>query len=236
MANRHKDLIYSVTELGGSSASADQFVQMIVNRDDRSNVYDPAARINQLETTYGVKNTPYRGRKTPAAAYMSLKEKKGWKDYMDYKAVRDYRLYQLGMQQGLGKPASPNMKISEPIVADFKAWINSQETENPEWYNSYKVGGAENTYSIAVKAARKLLQNEKWMDDQPENGWVNQMEQYLNYRDATAYNLSRTTDEDERDFYRLDLQSKINALKLENTTWAYYYDRFFDGDNLEVIK
>jgi hypothetical protein len=236
MANKHKDLIYAVTELGGSAASADQFIQMVVNRDDRSNVYDPAARINQLETTYGVKDIPYRGRKTPAAAYISLKEKKGWKDYMDYKAVRDYRLYQLGIDSGLGKPASPNMNISKDIVADFKNWVKSQETENPEWYNSYKVGGAENTYLIAVKAGRMLLNDEKWMDDQPETSWANQMQEYLDYRDATAYSLSRTTDEDERDFYRLDLQEKVNALKLENTTWAYYYDRFFDGDNLEVIK
>lgn len=236
MANKHKDLIYSVTELGGSAGSADQFIQMVVNRDDRSNVYDPAARINQLETTYGVKETPYRGRKTPAAAYMSLKEKKGWKDYMDYKAVRDYRLYQLGIDEGLGKPASPNMNISKDIVADFKNWVKSQETENPEWYNSYKTGGAENTYLIAVKAGRTLLNDQEWMDDQSETSWANQMKEYLDYRDATAYNLSRTTDEDTRDFFRLDLQSKVNALKLENTTWAYYYDRFFDGDNLEVIK
>ena len=236
MANKHKDLIYAVTDLGGSAGSADQFVQMVVNRDDRSNIYDPAARINQLQTTYGVKDIPYRGRKTPAAAYMSLKEKKGWKDYMDYKAVRDYRLYQLGIDSGLGKPASPNMNISKNIVADFKNWVKTQETENPEWYNSYKTGGAENTYLIAVKAGRMLLNDEKWMDDQPETSWANQMQEYLDYRDATAYSLSRTTDEDERDFYRLDLQEKVNALKLENTTWAYYYDRFFDGDNLEVIK
>jgi hypothetical protein len=236
MANKHEDLIYSITELGGSAGSADQFVQMVVNRDDRSNVYDPAARINQLETTYGVKDIPYRGRKTPAAAYMSLKEKKGWKDYMDYKAVRDYRLYELGINEGLGKPASPNMNISKDIVADFKNWVKSQETENPEWYNSYKVGGAENTYLIAVKAGRMLLNDQQWMDDQPETSWANQMQEYLDYRDVTAYSLSRTTNEDERDFYKLDLQSKVNALKLENTTWAYYYDRFFDGDNLEVIK
>jgi hypothetical protein len=236
MANKHQDLIYAVTGLGGSAGSADQFVQMVVNRDDRSNVYDPAARINQLETTYGVKDIPYRGRKTPAAAYMSLKEKKGWKDYMDYKAVRDYRLYELGINEGLGKPASPNMNISQDIVADFKNWVKSQETENPEWYNSYKTGGAENTYLIAVKAGRMLLNDQQWMDDQSEASWANQMQEYLDYRDATAYNLARATDEDERDFYRLDLQSKVNALKLENTTWAYYYDRFFDGDNLEVIK
>lgn len=236
MANKHKDLIYAVTELGGSAGSADQFVQMVVNRDDRSNVYDPAARINQLETTYGVKDIPYRGRKTPASAYISLKEKKGWKDYMDYKAVRDYRLYQLGIDSGLGKPASPNMNISKDIVADFKNWVKSQETENPEWYNSYKTGGAENTYLIAVKAGRVLLQDKEWMDDQPETSWANQMKEYLDYRDATAYNLARATDEDERDFYRLDLQARVNTLKLENTTWAYYYDRFFDGDNLEVIK
>jgi hypothetical protein len=236
MANKHKDLIYAVTELGGSAGSADQFIQMVVNRDDRSNVYDPAARINQLETTYGVKDVPYRGRKTPAAAYMSLKEKKGWKDYMDYKAVRDYRLYELGIEQGLGQAASPNMNISAEIVADFKGWVGSQESENPEWYNSYKVGGAENTYLIAVKAGRMLLNDEKWMDDQPETSWANQMKEYIDYRDVTAYNLARATDEDQRDFYKLDLQQKVNALKLENTTWAYYYDRFFDGDNLEVIK
>ena len=236
MANKHKDLIYSVTELGGSSGSADQFVQMVVNRDDRSNVYDPAARINQLETTYGVKDIPYRGRKTPAAAYMSLKEKKGWKDYMDYKAVRDYRLYELGIEQGLGQAASPNMNISADIVADFDAWKESQSKENPEWYNSYKTGGAENTYLIAVKAGRLLLQDQEWMDDQPESSWANQLKEYIDYRDVTAYNLARATNEDQKDFYKLDLQQKVNALKLENTTWAYYYDRFFDGDNLEVIK
>jgi hypothetical protein len=236
MANKHKDLIYAVTELGGSAGSADQFIQMVVNRDDRSNVYDPAARINQLETTYGVKDVPYRGRKTPAAAYISLKEKKGWKDYMDYKAVRDYRLYELGIEQGLGQAASPNMNISADIVADFDAWKESQSKENPEWYNSYKTGGAENTYLIAVKAARLLLQDQEWMDDQPEGSWANQMKEYIDYRDVTAYNLARATDENEKDFYKLDLQQKVNALKLENTTWAYYYDRFFDGDNLEVIK
>lgn len=236
MANRHKDLIYAVTELGGTAGSADQFIQMVVNRDDRSNVYDPAARINQLETTYGVKDIPYRGRKTPASAYISLKEKKGWKDYMDYKAVRDYRLYELGIEQGLGQAASPNMNISAEIVADFKGWVSSQESDNPEWYNSYKTGGAENTYLIAVKAGRMLLNDKKWMDDQPETSWANQMKEYIDYRDVTAYNLARATDEDEKDFYKLDLQQKVNALKLENTTWAYYYDRFFDGDNLEVIK
>jgi hypothetical protein len=74
------------------------------------------------------------------------------------------------------------------------------------------------------------------MDDQPEGSWANQMKEYIDYRDVTAYNLARATDENEKDFYKLDLQQKVNALKLENTTWAYYYDRFFDGDNLEVIK
>jgi hypothetical protein len=236
MANRHKDLIDATTLLGGSAGSANQFIQMIVNRDDRPNTYDPAARINQMETEYGVKQDTYRGRKTPASAYITLKEKKGWKDYMDYKAVRDYRLYELGIQQGLGQAASPNMKISENIVADFNAWKESQATENPEWYNSYKVGGAENTYSIAIKFARMALNNKKWMDDQSETSWVNQMKEYIDYRDVTAYNLARATDEEEKDFYRLDLQTKVNALKLENTSWAYYYDRFFDGDNLEVIK
>jgi len=236
MANRHKDLIDATTVLGGSAGSANQFIQMIVNRDDRPNTYDPAARINQMETEYGVKQDTYRGRKTPASAYITLKEKKGWKDYMDYKAIRDYRLYELGIEQGLGKAASPNMKISENIVADFNAWKESQATENPEWYNSYKIGGAENTYSIAIKFARMALNNKKWMDDQSETSWVNQMKEYIDYRDVTAYNLARATDEEEKDFYRLDLQTKVNALKLENTSWAYYYDRFFDGDNLEVIK
>jgi hypothetical protein len=167
---------------------------------------------------------------------MSLKEKKGWKDYMDYKAVRDYRLYELGIEQGLGQAASPNMNISADIVADFDAWKESQSKENPEWYNSYKTGGAENTYLIAVKAGRLLLQDQEWMDDQPESSWANQLKEYIDYRDVTAYNLARATNEDQKDFYKLDLQQKVNALKLENTTWAYYYDRFFDGDNLEVIK
>jgi hypothetical protein len=239
MANKHKDLIYAVTKLGGTDASADPFIQMIVNRDDRPNTYDPAARINQIETTYGIKQETYRGRKTPASAYMSLKEKQGWTGYMSEKAIRDYLLYQIGIQAGLGKAASPNMKIAEPVNAQFKAWIERQggtEGENPEWYNSYKSGGAETVSTIAVQAARIMLDNQEWMDDQAEGSWVNQLETYIQDRDIAAYNLSRVTDEEYRDAIKLDLQSKVNALKLENTTWAYYYDRFFDGDNLEVIK
>ncbi len=236
MANKHKDLIYAVTELGTSAGSADAFVQMIVNRDDRPNTYDPAARINQIETTYGIKQETYRGRKTPASAYMSLKEKKGWKDYMDQKAVRDYLLYQVGIQTGLGQAASPNMKIAEPIQAQFQAWIDSQQEGNLEWWNSYKSGGAETVSTIAVQAARIMLEDKDWMDDQSENSWVNQMETYVKDRDIAAYNLTRVTDEEDKDAIKLDLQGKVNALKLENTTWAYYYDRFFDGDDLKVIR
>jgi hypothetical protein len=236
MANKHEDLIYAVTALGGTDASADPFIQMIVNRDDRPNTYDPAARINQIETTYGVKQETYRGRKTPAAAYMSLKEKKGWKEYMDQKAVRDYLLYQIGINSGLGKAASPNMKIGAPAQAKFNAWIDSQQEGNPEWFNSYKSGGAETVSTISIQAARIMLNNQKWMDDQPENSWVNQLEIYVKQRDIAAYNLTRVSDEEDKDAIKLDLQSKVNALKLENTTWAYYYDRFFDGDDLKVIR
>lgn len=236
MANRHQDLITSITALGGSDASADPFIQMVVNRDDRPNVYDPAARINQLETEYGIKQNTYRGRKTPAAAYMSLKEKKGWNDYMSEKAIRDYLLKQIGIQNGLGQAASPNMKIAAPVQAQFQAWIDSQQEENPEWFNSYKSGGAETVSTISIQAARIMLDNKKWMDDQSENSWVNQLETYVKERDIAAYNLSRVTDEEDRDAIKLDLQSKVNALKLENTTWAYYYDRFFDGDDLKVIR
>ena len=236
MANRHEDLIYAVTALGGTDASADPFIQMIVNRDDRPNTYDPAARINQIETEYGIKQETYRGRKTPASAYMSLKEKKGWTGYMSEKAIRDYLLYQVGIQNGLGKAASPNMKIAEPVNAQFKAWIDSQQEENPEWFNSYKSGGAETVSTISIQAARIMLDNQKWMDDQAEGSWVNQLEIYVKERDIAAYNLSRVTDEEDKDAIKLDLQSKVNALKLENTTWAYYYDRFFDGDDLKVIR
>jgi hypothetical protein len=236
MANKHEDLIYAVTALGGTDASADPFIQMIVNRDDRPNTYDPAARINQIETTYGIKQETYRGRKTPASAYMSLKEKQGWTGYMSEKAIRDYLLYQVGIQAGLGQAASPNMKIAEPVNAQFKAWIDSQQEENPEWFNSYKSGGAETVSTIAVQAARIMLDNQKWMDDQAEGSWVNQLEVYVKERDIAAYNLNRVTDEEDRDAIKLDLQSKVNALKLENTTWAYYYDRFFDGDDLKVIR
>jgi hypothetical protein len=236
MGNKHRDLIASTTSLGGTDASADQFIQMIVNRDDRPNTYDPAARIWQMVNEYSVTGETYRGMKTPAEAYLSLQEKKGWKDYMDYKAVRDYELYQLGIASGLGKAASPNMRISEGITADFNAWIDSQQESNPIWWNSYKAGGSETVYPLAVKFGRDLLNNKKWMADQLEGNWTDQLQEYLDERDATAYLLSNTIDEDTRDFYKLDFQQKVNELKLENTTWAYYYDRFFDGDKLEVIR
>jgi hypothetical protein len=74
------------------------------------------------------------------------------------------------------------------------------------------------------------------MADQLEGNWTDQLQEYLDERDATAYLLATTTDEDTRDFYKLDYQQRVNELKLENTTWAYYYDRFFDGDKLEVIR
>jgi hypothetical protein len=235
MANKHEDLIYEITKLGGSKGSADQFIQMVVNRDDRPSTFDPAARINQMMTEYGVRNEPYRTSRTPAVAFLSLQEKKGWNDYMNYKEARDIRLEKLGMQQGLGKPASPNMNISKPIVADFKAWILTQKEENPTWWNAYQVGGAENSWQLALQAGKIMLENEEWVADQGENSWANQMKQYIDYREATAYNISRTDpdDEDRIDWLKLDFQQKVHALKLENTSWAYYYDRFFDGDTLK---
>jgi len=85
---------------------------------------------------------------------------------MSEKAIRDYLLYQVGIQNGLGQAASPNMKIAAPVQAQFQAWIDSQQEENPEWYNSYKSGGAETVSTIAIQAARIMLDNKKWMDDQ----------------------------------------------------------------------
>jgi hypothetical protein len=237
MANKHRDLIDQVTTLGGSDTSADAFIQMIVNRDDRPNVYDPAARIWQLQNEYGIENKTYRGQKTPKGAAISLDEKLGWKTYMDVKAARDYKLYELGMEYGLDKPATPNMKISEEVMTDFNNWVDAQQTQNPTWYRAYETGGAENVSTIAVQAGRIVLNNKKWLEDQAGNPWVDLMQDYIDLRDGMAEYLATTSDdEDTISEQKTNFYDMVNDMKSQNTQWAYYYDRFFDGDKLERIN
>jgi hypothetical protein len=232
MSEKHTALINNIDSLGGEGIESvgSKFIGMLVNREGQPTEFDPASRVWLIEEEmYG----RFGSGKTAVEQSMI---QKGNQDYFKQKDFRDEQIKLHGTS--IGKPNLSSRNTSDPTVvalnADFENFVNRQYENNPIWWTQeWEPKAMEKVQPTAIRAMRIAIADKAWMADQAEGNWTEQLSAYLELQKeySTAYQ-GATSDMDKRQIKEL-FQLDIDTLVSKNETFAYYYERFFDGKDGE---
>lgn len=228
MAFKHKELVNAVDGL--VPGASNKFIGMILNKENGSTEFDPASRVWMYENGFYETLTPQEAINQAAVS-------KGNYDYYKKRDERDLNIKNYGISIGnpnLSSRNTSNSKVQEENQK-FKNWLESQRVENPTWWVQEwepKANGI--VQPAAIRSARLMLDDPKWMADQDPDGWTKQLLEFVSLQNAyaTAYKIaSDKKDEVAKELIKEEAKTQFEILKNQNETWAYYYDRFFDtGD------
>jgi hypothetical protein len=228
MASSHADLIKKVGGLGQDTGT--KFLGMIANREGKPSEFDPASRVWMIE------NDLYKRYKSPLDAIEQTMVSKGNTDYFNNREARDAFITNYG--KSIGRPDLTSANTSFPAIADanaqFKAWVESQARANHTWYvEEWEPKQNGSVQPTAIRTGWLLINNESWMADQTKGNWTVQLRQFLDIQKGAAEMYANAKSKTEKDRIKLDAKMNIDRLLGESETFAYYYDRFFDGPNGE---
>lgn len=231
MLKKHSNLIAEATALGGLEGEAIgiRFLGMLANREGLPSDFDPASRV------YAIDNEIFGRYETTRGAIEETMIQKGNYDYYKERDARDSQI-KIRSQQ-VGKPLT-SRNTSDPVVAllnaDFDNWVNSQFEKNPTWFkNEWEPKRMQKIQPIAIRFARMILADEKWMADQEPGNYVTQLGFYLEEQDNYARLYANAQNSGQKKAIIEMFQQEIDALKAANENFALYYDRHFEGPNGE---
>lgn len=180
-------------------------------------------------------NVQFRDVKTVDDFEKEIAIDQGWKDYMDAKAKMDLWLRENGLTD---KSQSPEAEDA------WRAWMEQQEKKNPVWFTEWSNHATDAKVRQTIGALQTILADEKFM---AENGndrlWV-LVQEYMDKRNLVIAELQRrhaaggsgsfTAKVQNADI--IDAWSQVVAqLKAADTTFADFYDRWLDQDNMKVV-
>lgn len=227
MLDKHGVLINEVRDMGGGIGES--LLGMIANREGMPTDFDPASRVWLINNEY------YTRLGDPKKAIEQTQRDLGNQEYYAMRDKRDKYIKDIG--KSIGRPDLTYQNTSVPQVAkineNFNKWVDNYAKENPTWYiNEREPLDRKRSQPTNIRVARMLVSNEAWMADQKDGNWVDQLTDYLDLQERAANYINNPNYSDyDKEQIRTNFQNEINRLKRENDTFAYYYDRFFDGPN-----
>lgn len=232
MIEKNKVLVDNVSAIGGLEGDAIgvKFLGMLANREGAPTEFDPASRV------YLIDKEIYGRYKKGSSAVQEAMVQKGNNDYFKRKDLRDLEIKIRGQQ--INKPNLTYRNTSDPVVnqlnTDFDNWVNAQFEKNPEWWVAeWEPKQNESIQPAAIRFARLVLADEKWMSSQEPGNWTVQLKRYVDAQDEYSKLYKSATTDDNKGLIKYYFQQEIDSLVAANETFALYYDRFFEGANKE---
>jgi hypothetical protein len=232
MSEDHADLINQIDGLGGEGVESvgARFIGMLVNREGQPSEFDPASRVWLIE------NEMYGRFESGRTAVEQSLIQKGNQDYFKMKEFRDEQIKLHGIS--IGKPNLTSRNTSDPTVvalnADFENFVNRQFQDNPIWWTQeWEPKKQEKVQPTAIRAMRIAVANEAWMADQADGNWVTQLNTYLELQKEYSIAYQGATSDTEKKQIKGLFQLDIDTLVNRNESFAYFYERFFDGKDGE---
>lgn len=195
------------------------FVQMVTNGEPGAAVLrDPYA-------TYWQKKKGDRINLTAEEGYDSEKIREGWAEFFKMNEEYQAKLKEYGLSPYSAGAAAFNEKKRQFIQEIGKT--------NKQWWGAYSTTNNADTAVGFVRAMKVMLNDEKFMSEQPKDsfwydiqGILEVRDEMINYAHSNGY-ANPTTDM--QDKYWLYIQPY-----LANPTANYYYQKFLDNDGFKT--
>jgi hypothetical protein len=202
--------------------------------------FNPTAYWWQSETSISP-GTPekFRGKATPAESVAANEARKGWALYRRMTAIIDSKLAERGLHSVDQAGAEDLKSAKETAIRSLsteKDPVTGKSTGQPSaWYIDYRdVDGLKAAKN--VNGLRKIVNNQKFMDDNGTDPTWRSVAVYLQIRDSVGRALaarpsSAITSAENADL-KLSFDYYVNQLKQGDVEFADIYERFLSQDKI----
>jgi hypothetical protein len=212
----------------------------LITRTTNGAQFNPTAYWWQSETSISP-GTPekFRGKATPAESVAQNEARKGWAIYRRMTAIIDGKLAERGLSSVEQKGAEDLKFAKESAVRALSTEtdpVTGKSNGQPSaWYIDYRdVDGLKTAKTI--NGLRKIVQNERFMQDNSSNVTWKSIQVYLQIRDSIARSLqarpstaiTAQTNED----LKMSLDYYVSQLRSGDIGFADIYDRFLSQDKI----
>lgn len=203
---------------------------------DEDYAFSPAAQNYLSSTKIPGTNKKFRDLEDAFGQGRASIVSKGWNDFFKVKEI----VTQVLKEQD--PPVDPTSKYAEAIISRYKnAFVESQKTQNPIWYNEYEAqsrGGANSRQANTITALTIAVEDDKlWGDLSKQPKWELILN-YLQFRYGITKKLQAmgtTIDAQKAYGVRQEVGTYVAQMRLQNTEFAKFYDRYFENDKFDFV-
>lgn len=181
----------------------------------------------------------FRGAVDPKEAIARNQAREGWVKFRKIQAYIDLSLRQRGLSS-ITQSGAEDLRILKAATINRLASKIDPETgdrtgEPSAWYIDYMDPDGTKTM-LTVQGLRKIIQNEKFMEDNVNNPTWKSVGVYLKMRDFVASRLamrpSKNIDAQENADLKLIISATALRLKAEDIGFSDLYDRYLEQDKV----